>query len=159
MKNFKFGSFIELDEGLSLKSLQSSRERYAFSDAGQIIYSIGIPIPVIEKRRRCIGIAIPEKIVMTAESTKVIFSFEEVSKEAQIVFYNLYKNSVTMKADTERDIYDADITIPGAVSSPGIDMARNISSETLSKREKQRLMRHLRGESIPSLLDDEDDDY
>jgi len=147
--------FLVIDANVSVRSMAVDRDHYAYTNQGSIIYQFGVPVPIIKKGKGCIGLAVIEKIEMSADTTMAYFTVTEISDQAASAYYNLYRNTVSMGTDASSDIYEnaSEMIIPG--------IAGSMVTPTSSKKKRKSYGNNYRNGfgSLSNDFDDDDDDY
>ena len=112
----KIATFVVVDDKLS-----SRRGEYVYTVNGDVIYPLETPLPVIQRGKGCIGVALVNSSTRTKSSTTINFAMSKVSKTEADAYYTLYRNQISM-SNSEEDAYEnaSDMVIPGMMTSAGV---------------------------------------
>jgi hypothetical protein len=114
-----FATFLVIDAETNTRSMRRSAKDYQYSEQGEIIYPLEVPIPIIKRRTGCIGIAVISELKITKTKTTIVFSITEIDKTAANAYYQLYRNTASMNQMSSDDVYSnaEDAIIPGAMGN------------------------------------------
>ena len=157
--NIKFGSFIVLTRGTSIQDYQESRNSFAYSDNGVIVYPINNQIPVIVQGSGCIGIATPTRFTVDQNTTRVYFKFRAFDRNspADMSYAKAYTALYRGLNESDDDSDNADACIPGAMlgnslsarlkdeARPRVDTSSRFDFEDRETDEFDRILDHVKG--------------
>jgi Ni,Fe-hydrogenase III small subunit len=136
--------------------MRVSKTCYEYTDGGSILYPINNVIPVIVKGKGCIGTALVKYLIMKEETTTVGFEFNTaISDTTAKVMYAMYMNNSSMMNDND-DVYSHDVSIPGAVNAPKVNLANKLESGSTKRKIMDDIFGTINGKKN-SYYDDEDD--
>lgn len=122
--NFTFGQYVICNA----TEYSSFGMKNKFSIPGNVIFPIGVPVPVIVKGKGCGGNAIISSVYYDENSTTITFTLSEVSKETGNAIYSLYRGQASTSSQSA-DSYE-DQFIPGAMrKSSGVTFNGGSSSK------------------------------
>ena len=100
----------------SLSDLRNGKY-WMYAVSGAKIYPLEISIPIIRKGEGCIGLAVINEMTINANSTVVVFTVHKCDSYQAKVYYNLYRNNLSMGNNASDDAYEnaEDMVIPGLV--------------------------------------------
>ena len=140
------------------------RNSVSYTVDGEVYIPIGKPVPIIQVGIGCIGIGTVRELLMRETATEITFDVsKDISKEAKIAYYNLYRNQISSGGSSEDRYATQDAIIPGAMrglrNSGGPNTQSNSRFETSGDfvpdygfGQKQR---DRRGSSLSDFLDDD----
>lgn len=135
-------TFLVIDSNVNLRSLRTEdRGIYKFTNNGSLIYPLETPLPIIKSGTGCVGVAVIQEMRVTATKTMVLFKVTEVSDSDGKVYYNLYRNTQSMRTEqTGSDVYDGseDVVIPGAMMSTSAMHKPNTTPRSSNESRPQR---------------------
>jgi hypothetical protein len=158
--SLKITNYLVVDSNIDMRELKISKNCYEYTSEGSIFYPIKSVIPVIVKGKGCVGTAVIKQILIKEETTTVGFEFNTVDSVTAKVMYSMYMNNASMMNTSDGDIYNHDVSIPGAINAPVVNLA-----DKLGQREGQKIMRDVydtisgRRSSPRNSFNDDDDDY
>ena len=139
----KFNTFIVVDDTLKKNTRDNT---CTFTVNGDVIYPIGVPMPVIRKGKGCVGVGIIISSTRNGTSTSITFTISNVNDASAKAYYSLYQNNISVSNDSD-DAYEnaSDMIIPGMIA--------NVSKTSKKSNNSRRSGRS----SLSDYL--EDDDY
>lgn len=132
---------------------------------GEVYIPLGKAVPIIEVGTGCVGLGIVRELVIRETTTAINFDVsKDISKEAKVAYYNLYRNQVSSGSNDDR-YATQDAIIPGAMQGLRSSGSSNNSNQRSSRFESDgefvpafsrgESKRNRRGSSLSDYLDDD----
>lgn len=123
-QNIQFPTMLILDSDQEVRELKSNKNTYVYHSSRFEFYAIGVPVPIIIRGKKCVGLAIPKAITFDEAGSVLKFRFKEVSDSAAQEYLKLYvmisaSNPMNDSGDPYEDAESQ--MIPGAIGI-GMDM-------------------------------------
>ena len=129
--SLKITNYLVLDNDINMRNLLVSKTYYEYTEEGNVFYPIKGVIPVIVKGKGCIGTALIKSIYIKEETTTIGFEFTPVNNTTAKVMYAMYMNNSSMMNVTDNDVYNHDVSIPGAINTPTVNLANTIGKDNI----------------------------
>lgn len=132
---FKVGKFIVIPRGDDIRNYRSNEYdrgkdwficEYAVS--GQVVFNIGEAVPVIESGNTCIGMGVPQEILIRESTTIIVFKFtrsnDQAFCKALYKYYQMQSGGAVSSGESSQG---------SGFILPGLDMG---ASESSSKKKR-----------------------